>query len=379
MSDYLDTIATIGNLDARMAELVRRAEAGGAEAAELLLAGMADGWAPLRMRSANLLAERLTPAVESRLVGFLSDGTIADRPVTWTEARELDVVRMIPLAMRTTELGQGGRDALVGLMTHRDEVVRYHAMLASFVALPGPTLRDVVGLALSDSDPAVVVVGAQIAAYHEWSEAIPKLVQRRETLRWEDRMHLTLALAEFAGELDASTLGSVVDDLLEGLDDTKTFAASAKALGTLAPPRAVEPLRKAAQRFFGHPLLKVEAAAALAKMGDEAGIEQIGETLKSRRRDTRGYALQLVGEFKADAYRDELARVARDPDDWHADTAVLALANWTDLEARQIIEEVAAEHPSQDVREAALEALELQRASSFTGAVGTKSDLPEGG
>lgn len=367
MSDYLETIASIGNLDARMAELVRRVEEGGPDAIPLLMAALADAWAPLRMRAANMLAERLDLDTERRLVTFVTQGGLSGQPVTWTEAKERDIRRMVPLALRTPSLSQVGRDALVGLLADRDEVVRYHTMLASFVALEEESLRDAVAIALSDDDPAVVVVGAQIAAHIGWSVAIPKLKSRRGQLRWEDRMHLTLALAEFGPLLEHETLQSVVDDLLEGLENRQTFAASAKALGELAPPRAIEPLRKAAQRFFAHPLLKVEAAAALAKMGDEFGIEQIGKTLNSRRRDTRGYALQLVGEFKSGAYRAELERVARDPDDWHADTAVLALANWTDAYTRSVIEEVAREHPKSEVREAALEALELQRASSFTG------------
>jgi HEAT repeat protein len=367
MTDYLETIASIGNLDARMAELVRRATSE-PQGNRLLLCGLADGWAPLRMRAAGLLADQLDPDSETILADYLLGERIEDRPMTWTDARALDVRRMAPLALRTHPLDDRTVAALHACLTDRDEVVRYHAMLAAYAAFDEGDLRDAVGLALSDDDPAVLVVGAQIAAHHGWRDLVPRLLERRAGLSWDDRMHLTLALSEFPEALDAATLQEVVDDLLAGLEDAQMFAASAQALGRLAPPRALEPLRRAASRIFSHPLLKVEAMAALAKMGDEWGVEQIGKTLHARRRDTRGYAMQLVGALQLEQFRAELMRVAKS-DDWHADTAALALGHFDDSATRDVLREVAEGHAAAEVREAALEALELQRARSFTGEV----------
>ncbi len=371
MADYLDTIASIGNLDARMAELVRRADSD--EGVELLLCGLADGWPPLRMRAAGLLAARLDSDAEAKLVGFLNGDVLDSRPVTWTEARELDVRRMAPLAMRTPQLSDDGKQVVLSLLGDRDNTVRYHAMLAAYTSLDEDDLRDAVSLALSDDDPAVVVVGAQIASHLGWRDLVPRLIELRAGLEWKDRMHLTLALSEFADGLEPAVRVEVVDDLLEGLEDAETFAASAKALGRLAPPRALEPLRRAANKLLAHPLLKVEAAAALAKMGDAFGVEQIGKTLHARRRDTRGYAIQLAGELKLEAFRGEIERVAKS-DDWHADTAALALAGYGDARSRELLDALSRDHADPEVREAALEALEEQRTRSFTGDVSGASE-----
>jgi len=80
----------------------------------------------------------------------------------------------------------------------------------------------------------------------------------------------------------------------DGLDVIGTYARDDAA--------ARAALGQEVSRFFGDAMVKVRAAEALAKAGDERGKEHLRKAAKSRRDDVRGLAQSVLSEL-GDAHR----------------------------------------------------------------------------
>lgn len=353
--DYQRDIAVIGNVDARLAELLHQAVKPGGET--LLFAAFWDTYAPLRHRAAdelaNVMSDELAIVVAHVAVGDVPpQGALSAARVSIPGPPELDTRRAAALALRTDSLPPSAQDLLIRACGDDDETVRYHALLALHRNAEAETLRRVTERGLADLDAGVAVVAAQIAAEHGWQDLIPHIREVFERLDGKDQFAVAVSMSELVEPVRASE--AMVDALLEGLRDEKTIAAACKSLARLRPKRAVMPLRKAMGSFFAHPLNRVEAAAALVAIGDEEGKLHLEKMLDGRRRDTRGYAIELVARLGLEDYRERIETVARS-EDYHADTAVLALRNFGDSRAFRLLEDIARTHPNRDIRELAAE------------------------
>jgi HEAT repeat protein len=101
--------------------------------------------------------------------------------------------------------------------------------------------------------------------------------------------------------------------------------------------------------WFTHHLLKVAAAAALVRLGHPDGEAALGRLLRARRRDTRGFAMEQIGELGLHAFTEALGESLRDPKSYHADTAALALGRLASPRARALLL-AAADDPREPVR-----------------------------
>lgn len=342
---YRDQIATIGNSDARLAELLRLgAEPGGSE---LLFEALWDPFPPIRHRAAEELAARLDAAMARRVAEVLTKQG-QPRPVT------PEVRRAAALALRAESLPDDVRRALQDVMQDGDDIVRYHALLALHRSADGAELRTVTEHALRDRDPGVAVVAAQIVAERRWDDLVPELNALFERLSGKDQFQIALALSELVEPESASE--QMVDVLIDGLRDEKTLASACMALGRLSARRAIAPLKRVMSSFFAqaHPLNRVEAAAALVRIGDPEGVAYLEKMLGGRRKDTRGYAIELIASLGLEQYRQRIEEIARS-NDYHADTAVLALRSFGDARALELLRDIAASHPDPEIRELAAE------------------------
>lgn len=358
---YATEIAPIGNNEARLAELLRLSMRPGGE--RLLFEALWDPYPPLRHRAAEELAETMSDEV-AELAAQVATGTALTSELP--AELSVDVRRAAALALRTDSLPQQAQALLVQAAGDEDEVVRYHALLALHRNASEPVLREVTERGLADSDAGVTVVAAQIAAEHRWLDLAPELRAAFGRLEGTDQFQLAVALSEVL-ELplqgDGGLRGqprplyadeAMVDVLVAGLRDEKTLAAACKALARLRAKRAAVPLRKVMSSFFAHPINRVEAAAALVALGDAEGTRYLEKMLEGRRKDTRGYAIELVARLGLQQYRDRIEALAMSSD-YHADTAVLALRNFGDARAFELLREIAQKHPDPDIRELASE------------------------
>lgn len=372
MSDR-NPLDEIPNPDARLDELEYRlrtdTEPDGIEAA---LRALTDPYPPMRHRAASALAAR----VDEPLANLFGAIVLENEEAMGRARAELNVDRP-PEIVPDASMRQAACRILAhaqGEAVHRilqqaagdpDADVRYQALVALHnVDISDEELERTVGARLQDSDSEVATVAAQITAEKGWTtytEALEKIWNRTHG---DARLQFTIALAELAGthgaDLSSDTLDAVVDELTDALGDEETIAGASRALVALGAARAREPLRSVLDRWFVHPLLRVEAAAALVELDDERGREYLADALDHSRDDVRGYALRSVGRLQMGDHFSRLVELA-ESDDYHADTAILALAEWGTDEALDALEEASASNPDDELRQLAQRALVQRR------------------
>lgn len=250
--------------------------------------------------------------------------------------------------------------------------LRYHAVIAFHHLAEDPALlREKIRQALGDEDPEIIIVASQIAVHRAFGDLLSPIIDARQRLRGEERLQLSFSIGELidATELSPQALPAevrqeIITECAQALRHEPLTAAAARTLAHLNAREATTHLERLIGRLFIHPILKVDAAAALISLGHPAGEEYIGQALRSRRKDARGYALRIVGERRLSRYFDELVQTAS-RDTYHADTAVLALADFGGPQAHQILTHLKDSHPDPEIRELASETLQLDGTPSI--------------
>jgi hypothetical protein len=337
-------LSEIGNPQARLQEILWRDEhQSAAELRPLLLDCLRDPYPPIRAAAAKALARRMEPTLADTLRQIASD-----------PAGDLGARRAAATALR----GAPGEDTialLVRLTGDPDADLRYQSLTSLFALnAPDASLAPVVLAALADPDQEICGVAAQIAAARAYTHAIRPLLAAHERLAWANRLHVTLALCELAPKLTPEARAALPDaalmqDLERALRDTTCAGAAAHALMALDAAAAHAKLSRTLTRWLIHPLVKVEIAGVLAGAGHAEGIDYLAHALTSRKKEIRGWAIELVGTHRVAACADQLEQLAqRDPT--HAPTALKAIARLPDAEARLLRLEAALTDPQQAAR-----------------------------
>lgn len=361
----------IANPEARLDELEYRLENGPWEAAvEAALQSLTDPFPPIRHRATSALAVRVDPTLANLFGGIVLENeeamgrAMAELDFEVPELEPSGMLRQAACRILAHTRGEGTESVLQQAASDPDPDVRYQALVALHQVEPDEEdLERVVGARLQDSDPEVATVAAQITAQQGWTQFTDALeaIWRRATGKTGLQFAISLAelVGEHGGELDEETIEELVDVLTDALGDERTIAGAARALVSLGADRATEPLRGVLNRWFVHPILRVEAAGALIELGDDSGRDFLEDAFDDKRKDVRGYALRTAGRLGMSEHFDRLATLARS-EDYHADTAVIALAEWGSDEALEVLEDVSESHPDEDLRRLANSAL-LQR------------------
>jgi HEAT repeat protein len=244
-------------------------------ACEALRKALRDDRGEVRFAAAMSLAELRDPAAAPLLVDQLDDGDPRAR-----EAAALALGRIgnpeVAWAPLASKLRIGG------------PAVRFQAA-ASLAEIDAERAAPLLRVALRDEDPEVRAnAAAGLADAPHDAETIEALAKAAETEKQpEPRFEAAYALARHGDK--RATL--VLHDFLR--DETRAYDA-ADALGQLADPRSLEPLRRLMRRWFAPALVKVRAAHALALLGDAAGREYLEKAAERRREDVSGLAKELL-------------------------------------------------------------------------------------
>jgi hypothetical protein len=345
----------IVNPVARTRELVWRAQrAAGPARRELLMDALGDDYPPLRRRAALLLADTLPedPGAARGLRGLArrEGGGVEDK-----------LAAAAALALRgdaTAETVAALREVFA---QDASASVRYEALVSLFVVGEG---GECAAGAIEDPDDDVSVVGMQVAAARGLTGLMGAIAARRERMRATTRLQATLSLVELEAlqpGADEDRIAEWVEELARALKNEETSAAAARALGWLArtghsAERARFAMRARLGSFLLHPILKVEIAAALTEAGDPEGVAHLERALASRRKDAKGYAIEVSGRLRLEPFYDTIARIARG-DDYHNETAILAVAAYDTDASRALLAELARAHPDADCRALAGELL----------------------
>jgi HEAT repeat protein len=354
-------LSEIANPQTRIDEFDLRVRRGSpAELARTLLEGIGDVYPPLRKRAGRTAAD-----VDDRaLTDVLSGLAVGDRrvnPVARAHALEDDDVPPpnAPVRQAACLALRGAKDdasleALVAASDDEDADVRYQALVSLHFRAPAEdVLRPIIDERLVDDDSEVRIVAAQIVGDRGWTDYVDDIESMWADATGELHLQLAFVLSDLAShdnvQLRDATRDELVDELIDALSDEETVAAATQALARLDAEQARDELRGVVNGWFGHPLHKVEAAAALVQLGDDQGADYLAKSLDSHRKDARGYAIRLVGKLGLDEYFARLEEKARS-DDYHADTAVLALGDFGGESARDALEDIADDHPNDEVR-----------------------------
>lgn len=370
MNDLLAHIRSISNPNVRLDELTRLAARHDdpTERRDVLFGALADPYPPVRQLAARELARALDPERAAALRALATRDT--DSLPNWAPMPSIEVRRAACAALGS-DASALTRDVLLELATDADPDLRYQCLVSLFdTDAPDELMRPLVETRLVDADVEVAVVAAQIAADRSWHDLTHKLAKRRATATGEVRMQFTLSLVELLPELqdgatdqDKELVDELFRDLERGVRNEVTAAASAKALIDLAIKRgrqdyAREELERVLNKWFLHPLLKVEAAAQLTRLNSTKGLDFLSRSFDSKRKDARGWAIEVCGRLKIEPLFGRVARVARDLDDYHNDTAILSLGNYRTTDSQQLLEELAGSHTDPDLRDLARRALD---------------------
>ncbi len=377
----LQTLNHIPNSDARRQELEHRLRNHDRpDRLQLLLLALDDPYPPLRHHVAESLQvefnhSRGQAPLDEALLGFLESIALGKAP----DSELLEALRFPDdllshqsararicacVALEASYRPGATAERVSPLLDCDLDDLRYQALITTYRLLGNSErLRDHVLHALDDADPEVVVVATQIAVKFEWGELLPDFLHARARLHGEDRTQITFSIGELidsanlsASDLPESAHQDLVAECIDALSHEPHTAAAARTLANLDAQQACDDLAKITKKWLVHPILKVEAAAALIDLGHPKGEAYLAKALRSRRRDDRGYALRVIGKRQLHRFFGDLVDTATD-DGYHADTATLALADFGGPQARDILEDLSQNHRQLEVQRLARRAL----------------------
>jgi HEAT repeat protein len=233
-----------------------------------------------------------------RYAALLSLGELAAAPAVTTLVEHLGDPESLCREAAAIALGQLGPDggdaawsALAQALSSAAPEVRFQA-IASLAEIDAPRAAPLVAPLLTDGD---VKVRAQVAAAlgdaadPAYADVLARLLDDADDARHE----AALALARLHDR-------RAIPSLLAALRRADRAFDAATALAALDAARdadAGDVLAGEMTRLFGDALVKVRAAEALARAGDERGLEHLRKAVRSRREDVRGLAQSVLTDL----------------------------------------------------------------------------------
>lgn len=342
----------ISNPQARMHELDHRVDImRPEEIRELLIESLSDPYPPLRHAAALHLSNYMDEDTLGWLLSVITD----------TQAHPVEVVRASCVALKGASGEPAVYEALLSMLNQQDSDARYLALETLFDLNPSrPVIEQAARLGIEDPDEEVAMVAAQIIATRRLTELEALLIERRARTG-RQRLHFTLSLAEIIRPQTAQANTALIDDmtqeLFRALRYEETSVAGAVALGQFGKSLGdrgaiIEALQRQLNRWLIRPHFRIEAAVALLELGHQDGHDHITQQLKSRKKDVRGYAIEVAGRYRIDALFEDVLKIAN-AQEFASETAILALHAYDTPAARRALERIAQTHPDEDCRQLA--------------------------
>ncbi|AKF06791.1 HEAT repeat domain-containing protein [Sandaracinus amylolyticus] len=271
-------------------------------------------------------------------LGRLRDDASIDAILAKLERDEDPVVREVALIACAEIGGERALEAVIAALGDPRPEVRFQAVAAIAELSPERAPGHVMSR-LDDDDARVRAHAASsLALLGDRPASRDALAARLDDPSAEVRAESALALATLGDDRAIPTLRRLLDDPERGL-------AAAEALGSLSPKGAArDDLARIARAFLKPLMLKAAASAALARAGDERGVEGLRSVLKALRADGRTYAVVAIGEQRIAALVPEIVALADRPRgaDPVAIAETLARFATDSTEARAALERLAA-------------------------------------
>ena len=193
------------------------------------------------------------------------------------------------------QLGPGGGErawtALSSALSSPAPEVRFQA-IASLAEIDAVRAATVVLPALDDRDGKVRAQAAAAlgdAGERVHADRLARLLDDNDEVRHE----AALALARLGDRRGLPSLVRALGDRNRALDAATALAK----LGIGGDAAATAALGHAVERWLGDPLVKVRAAEALARAGDERGLAHLRRAARASRDDVRGLAQSVLSDL----------------------------------------------------------------------------------
>lgn len=134
-----------------------------------------------------------------------------------------------------------------------------------------------------------------------------------------------------------------LDVLVEGLGKTHYRFRALGAVGELADPRALEPVRAVFHRWLLNYFERTQAAAVLAKLGDQEGARYLVQRTRARRAADRLMAIELCGEVQPPGGLERVREILLDRADPGRGAAARGLGRSRAKDAEELLARVLAE------------------------------------
>tara|TARA_Y100001934_G_C12172121_1_gene687202 strand:- start:4 stop:693 length:690 start_codon:yes stop_codon:yes gene_type:complete len=176
-----------------------------------------------------------------------------------------------------------------------------------------------------------------------------------------EKLALLLGHPSFLVQLEVAIAMAEIQDhrgtpLLLAAIRRKRFRLDAlRALGTMNDSKASEDLRSWIKRRFAPWADKLQAAAALSKMGDPEGQTYLERKLSSKKAPERAAAIHFLAESNHPSALHYLSTILRNPQDPMRDVAARSLGLLGNPEARPLLEQSLLKAPAtlaDDIKEA---------------------------
>ena len=224
------------------------------------------------------------------------------------------------------------RTSALGALVSPLPDVRYQAVLALTRLHAPPSVSDHVRPLLQDPDEEVVGQAAELLGMMGHPGDAPALFQASQRVSPSAARQVFLGLSQVLAGCGVEEHVDIRAQLLGRLEaeagKVPHGIRACEALGRLGDPKAIPRLKALQDGWFTHRFLKVAAAAALVRLGDNDGATALGRFARSRHKDMRGFALERTGTLRLADQLDNLLNVLRSHKDYHSDTVALALGQW---------------------------------------------------
>ena len=213
---------------------------------------------------------------------------------------------LVLAASAPEELKSGLASELPAWLADQDGGVRAAALSLASEVLPVQEVTPILGERLGDPDVRVRVEAASLLADLVRPELRGSLARALEDEAFEVRFEAARGMASLRHPAG-------LEVLLTALEDGDWRYRALGALGELADPRSIPPVRKVFGRWFLNVFERARAATVLAILGEADAGAYLRKRLKKRWSPDRAIVAEMIGEAKVDGSRELLERMVRNP------------------------------------------------------------------
>lgn len=243
-------------------------------------------------------------------------------------------------------------EALLDELSHPDQDVRFQAMVGlNRIGCTSERFQKAIGTLLDDPDAEVAAVAASAATDFDMTDQVDRIVDRWKTATGFAQRHLALAAAHLGDDRTIETLERAVRTGLDGLE-------AIEALVSIKSQAAGPILVRLARSWRVHPLLRARAGVALAEIVHPQSNPIIEQHISHRKSEIRWGTIDWIGQLDRQEYVPALIGILERTGHRDAAEAAHALGLMTpNAQIRQVLKREATQAASEEVRQAAAQAL----------------------